>query len=179
MRKHIKILMVVSLFISCQKEDIKKEVKTSKFNLTSDYINFKEKMTELDTLEIKFDHSICTYEGYEKIIITKQLDSLHITCNYKDVTFDTKPKWKQIYNLKIHEKDTIWKFEEFLERNKNRITTDKKKLCVLLLKSKRDKLIYTTKGLVDLNYFFADYFQTMLELHPENKNSIYGVEILE
>ena len=33
--------------------------------------NFREKLTESDTLLISFDHSVCTYQGYERIEITK------------------------------------------------------------------------------------------------------------
>jgi hypothetical protein len=152
---------------------------TSEFDLIADLTNFRQKMTELDTLTISFDHSVCTYQGYERIEITKKSDSINIVCNFKELTFDENPKWKKIYDRKISEKDTIWDIEHFLKRNEKRKNSDQNKSGILVLANKKDTIRYSTNGLIDLNIFLADYYETMRKIYPENKNGIYGVEIVE
>ena len=166
--------------MSCQeKQKAEKEKPTSEFDLISDLTNFQKNMTELDILTISFDHSVCTYEGYERIEITKQSDSISIVSNFKELTFQENPKWERIYDKKISENDTIWKFEQFLKRNEKRKNTDQNKRGILILTDKKDTIQYSTDGLVDLNIFLADYYETMRKIYPENKNGIYGIDIVE
>ncbi len=166
--------------MSCQeKQKTETEKPTFKFDLITDLTNFRQKMTELDTLTISFDHSVCTYQGYERIEITKQSDSINIVSNFKELTFEENSKWKKIYDRKISENDTIWKFEQFLKRNEKRKNTDQNKRGILMLTNKKDTISYSIDGLVDLNIFLADYYETMRKIYPENKNGIYGIEIVE
>ena len=166
--------------MSCQeKQKAEKEKPVSEFDLIADLGNFQQKMTELDTLTIAFDHSVCTYQGYERIQITKQSDSINIVSSFKELTFEENPNWEKIYDKKISENDTIWKFEQFLKRNEKRKNTDQNKRGILLLTDKKDTIRYSTDGLVDLNRFLADYYETMKKIYPEHKNGIYGVEIVE
>tara|TARA_B100000949_G_C13933362_1_gene305795 strand:- start:27 stop:530 length:504 start_codon:yes stop_codon:yes gene_type:complete len=166
--------------VSCQeKQKTEKEKPTSEFDLIKDLTNFQQKMTELDTLTISFDHSVCTYQGYERIEITKQSDSISIISDFKELTFQKNPKWERIYDKKISENDTIWKFEQFLKRNEKRKDTDQNKRGILMLTDNKDTIRYSTDGLVDLNRFLADYYETMRKIYPENKNGIYGVDVVE
>ena len=166
--------------MSCQeKQKAEKEKPVSEFDLIADLGNFQQKMTELDTLTIAFDHSVCTYQGYERIQITKQSDSINIVSSFKELTFEENPNWEKIYDKKISENDTIWKFEQFLKRNEKRKNTDQNKRGILLLTDKKDTIRYSTDGLIDLNKFLADYYETMKNIYPENKKGIYGVEIVE
>ena len=180
LRKAIYILIGLLIFVSCQeKSKAEKEKLASEFNLIADLSNFRQKMTELDTLTILFNHSVCTYEGYERIEITKHADSISIVSNFKELTFDENPKWDRIYTKKISEKDTVWKFEQFLKRNEKRKNSDQNKRRVLMLTDRKDTIGYSTDGLGDLNRFLADYYDTMRRIYPENKNGIYGVDIVE
>jgi hypothetical protein len=47
-----------------------------------DLTDFKKKMTDLDTIKIWFDHSICTYQGAERIEITKKSNLYSNSNNY-------------------------------------------------------------------------------------------------
>lgn len=180
MRKTIYILIGLLIFISCkEKQTAEDEKHVSEFDLIADLTNFKQKMTELDTLTISFDHSVCTYQGYERIVITKKSDSISIVSNFKELTFKENPKWEKMYTRKVSEKDTVWEFEQFLKRNENRKNSDQNKRGILVLTNKKDTVRYSTNGLGDLNYFLADYYKTMRKIYPENKNGIYGVEIVE
>ena len=180
LKKVIYILIGLLIFPSCQekqKEKIEKPI--PEFDLIADLPNFKQKMTELDTLIILFDHSVCTYQGYERMEITKKSDSINIVSNFKDLTFDENPKWKKIYDRNISEQDTVWNFEKFLKRNEYRKNSDQNKRGILILTDKKDTIRYSTDGLVELNRFLADYYETMRKIYPENENGIYGVEIVE
>ncbi|GAA0744617.1 hypothetical protein GCM10009431_18930 [Gaetbulibacter jejuensis] len=163
------------------KNDFQTEQKTSDFNLKTDLTDFKKKMTELDTIKVFFDHSVCTYEGFERIEITKKSDSIKVRTEFKELTFNENqnPNWNLVYEKKISETDTIWQFEKFIERNSNRKTSDEKERGILIVANKKDTIQFFTNGLVDLNRFLEDYYLTMRKIYPENKNGIYGIELIE
>lgn len=175
-----KILILTLVLISCKKETEKKtELRKSDFNLKADITAFKEKMTELDTIKIWFNHSVCTYQGTERIEITKKSDLIKIRAEYKEETFDKNLEWKLVYEKEIPKSDSIWKIEEFFKRNIKRQKSEKKDYGTLQVSHNKRRIHYFTNSLNDLNRFMADYFETMKKLHPENKNNIYGIEILE
>ena len=161
------------------KNELQTEQKISNFNLKTDLTDFKEKMTELDTIKIWFDHSVCTYQGAERIEITKESDLIKIRTEFKEETFNENPDWKLVYEKKIPKTDSIWKIEEFFERNVVKQKSEEKDYGTLQVSHNGIKVHYFTNGLVDLNRFMADYFKTMKGLHPENIDNIYGVEIEE
>ncbi len=164
--------------VSCKQ---KTELPKSDFNLITDITDFKTKMTELDTIKVFFDHSVCTYEGYERIEITKQSDSIKVRTEFKELTFDENKnsEWNLIYEIKMSETDTIWQFDKFIERNSHRKISDDKKRGILIVEYKKDTVQFFTNGLVDLNRFLEDYYLTMRKIYPENKNGIYGYELVE
>lgn len=174
----LKILILTLILASCKKgTENKTELHESDFNLKTDLTDFKNKMTELDTIKIWFNHSVCTYQGAERIEITKESDLINIRTEYKEDTFDQNPEWKIVYEKQIPITDTIWKMEEFFKRNIQRQKSEEKEYGTLQVSHNGIKIHYFTKGLVDLNRFMAGYFETMKMLYPENKNNIYGVEI--
>ena len=180
MKNLLKILFVILILASCKKENEQKaEFGKSEFNLKTDLTDFKNKMTELDTLNIWFNHSVCTYQGIERIEITKESDLIKIRSEFKEDTFEENPEWKVLYEKRIPITDTIWKIEEFFKRNIARQKSEEKEYGTLQVSNNGNKVHYFTKGLVDLNNFMADYFETMKMLYPENSNNIYGVEIIE
>lgn len=180
MKSKIKIIFLTLILVSCKQEtENKTEFLKSDFNLKTDLTNFKNKMTELDTIKIWFDHSVCTYQGAERIELTKESDLIKIRTEFKEDTFEENPEWKVVYEKRMPISDTIWKIEEFFKRNIERQTSEKKEHGTLQVSHNGIKVHYFTKGLVDLNRFMADYFETMKILYPENKNNIYGVEIVE
>ena len=86
------------ILFSCKKETEKKsESVISDFKLKIDLTDFKNKMTELDTIKIWFDHSVCTYQGAERIEITKESDSIKIRTEFREDTFNENPEWKTLY----------------------------------------------------------------------------------
>lgn len=174
----LKILILTLILASCKKgTENKTELPKSDFSLKTDLTDFKNKMTELDTIKIWFNHSVCTYQGAERIEITKESDLINIRTEFKEDTFDQNPEWKIVYEKQMPITDTIWKMEEFFKRNIQRQKSEEKEYGTLQVSHNGIKIHYFTKGLVDLNRFMADYFETMKMLYPENKNNIYRVEI--
>ncbi len=172
--------MIFVFLVGCdnQTKNVKEKVK-SNFNLERDFAQFQTKMTELDTLKIWINHSVCTYQGYEKLEITKKNKKIKIKAEYKECTFEKKPKWKVLYEKTISENDTIWNFGKFLKRNEKRLNSKAKKYGMLQMKHKQNKIQFFTHGLGDLNKFMSEYFETMIKIYPENKEHIYGYEFIE
>jgi hypothetical protein len=176
----LKILSLTLILASCKKEtEQKAELKKSEFSLKTDLTDFKNKMTELDTLKICFNHSVCTYQGAERIEITRESNSIKIRTEYKEDTFEENPEWKVVYEKRIPITDTIWNIEEFFKRNIERQKSEEKEYGTLQVSHNGNKIHYFSNGLNDLIEFQIDYYETMIKLHPENKNNIYGVEIVE
>ncbi|WP_299137101.1 hypothetical protein [uncultured Tenacibaculum sp.] len=178
MKSRITIIFLIMILVSCKTEQ-KTEFAKSDFNIKTELTDFKNKMTELDTIKIWFDHSVCTYQGVERIEITKKSDSIKIRTEFKEETFNENPEWKLVYEKKISKADSLWKIEEFFKRNVERQKSEAKDYGTLQVSHNGIKVHYFTNGLVDLNRFMADYFKTMKSLHPENIDNIYGIEIEE
>jgi len=182
--KNLLKILILILFLAACKKEMKSKIqspKSSDFDLETDLMEFKKRMTDLDTIKLFFNHSVCTYQGYEKIEITKQSDSIKVRIEFKELNFskDDSPEWKLVYEKTISENDTIWPFGKFIERNTNRKTSKKKKHATLIIENKKDTIQFYTDGLVDLNHFLEDYYLTMRKIYPENKNGIYGYEPIE
>lgn len=162
---------------SCNKgTQNKKVLPKSDFNLATDLTDFKKKMTDLDTIKVFFDHSVCTYEGYERILITKSSDSIKVRSEFKEMS---NPEWNFVFEKKLPETDTIWQFGKMVERNANRIKSQNDCRRILTVENKNDTISFFADGLVDLNHFLEDYYLTMRKIYPENKNGIYGFDVVE
>lgn len=180
MKNLLKILTLTLIFASCKKEFKKKtELEKSRFNIKTDLTDFKNKMTESDTIKIWFNHSVCTYQGYERILITKKSNKINILTEFKEDTFVQNPEWKIVYKKQLPVNDTTWKIEKFFKKNVQRQDSQEKEFGTLQVSHNGIRIHYFTKGLIDLNIFMIDYFETMKVIHPENTNNIYGEEIIE
>lgn len=173
MKKTLKIFIGIILIISCQ-EKPKAEINkpSSDFDLKTDINDFKFKMTELDTILVSFDHSLCEYQAHEKLEITKHKDSIQISMEYKE--FDKKnPKWELIYSIKIPLNDTIWDFSEFVIRNDTLKDSVYKHFPRMRISKGLQQISYSTKGLTESINFDSDYNTTMGNLYNP-KGFIYG-----
>lgn len=174
----LKILSIALLSIGCQKS-IENKTELSKFNLDTDLLNFKSKMTEKDTLKIFINHSVCTYQGYERIEITKKSDSLKVISEFREDTFEQNPEWKVMYEKKIPITDTLWKFENFMKRNRDRQTSNTKDYGTIQVSHNQEKIHFFSEGLSDLNSLMEDYGKTMLKLYPEDSTYMYKMVEIE
>ncbi|SEL53731.1 hypothetical protein SAMN04487910_2752 [Aquimarina amphilecti] len=172
----IKISITILTLVSCGKETEKKtQLVESNFKLKQDFTDFKRKMTKLDTIKVWFNHSVCTYQAYEQLEITKNSNLIRIKSEFMESTFNDNPKWKVVYNREIPITDTIWKFEKFVDQNKQWQNYDINSNGTLYVVNKKDTIRYSVSGLIDLNKFISEYHTVMRKLYPENKENIYGI----
>lgn len=176
------IIILTLILVSCKKQTETNTIVTiSEFNLLNDYSDFQNKMTELDTLIVWADLSACTYQGTEKLTISKRNDSIKIESEFSD-SFGNGDLIRQ-KPIVISENDTIWNFGNFLSKNKKRILpisdseSSEFKLPRLYIECDTTKIHFFTNGLGDLHEFMGGYYIAMRNLNPENKNYIFGVEI--
>ena len=193
MKNLIKTTAFLIVFVACKKQtpNITTQQK-SNFNFENDYAEFQTKMTELDTLKIWIDHSAYTLHGSEKLEITKKNGNIKIKAEYREETFAKKPKWNVVYEKIISEKDTIWNFGKFLKQNKERakyvaieerlnpetigetLKSGSLKHWMLQIEHTGNRVYFYTESINDLKLFMAEYFETMIKIHPKNKEHIYG-----
>ena len=174
MKNLIKIVSLLIILFGCknQTENITEQPK-SNFNLEKDFAEFQTKITELDTLKVWINHSVCTYQGMEKLEITKINGNIKIKAEYTEQVFEKNPKWNTVYEKTISENDTIWNFGKFLKQNEKRLKSETKKYGILQIKHNKNTIHFHTEKLSDLNVFLFGYYNTMLKLFPENTNNLY------
>ena len=173
MKNIIVIFLGLFLAYSCQqKEKSVFEKPVSEFNLLVDLANFKQRMSEVDTIRISFDHSICTYAAYERLEITRLGDSIQIRSEYQDHD-DSDKEWKSIYSKNIAVNDTVWDFLGFIQRNDSLVDSIPLRYTNMVISHGVSKVSYSTKGLVNRMNFQRDYNQTMRRLY-DPEGFIYG-----
>lgn len=145
----------------------------SNFSLKKDYSELTTKITELDTIKVWMNLSQCMFEGIEKLTITRNKDSIKILPEFED-SGTAGSEFKKSKEIIIHVNDTIWKFNNFLKRNENRLEFDSLKYGRLQVILNNERLNYMTLGLGDSGEFLSDYCNTMKELMPESEYHIYG-----
>jgi len=177
--KNLLIILILALiFVSCKTER-KTELPKSNFNLKSDFIEFTNKMTELDTIKIWTNLSQCMYQGIEKLKITRKGDSLKIQPEFTESMF-VDAEYTKTKPIMISANDTVWKFNSFLKRNLKRVNTDSLKYGRLQISLNKERINFMTDGLGDSSRFLIDYCNTMMNLIPDSENHIYaGTEIIE
>ena len=160
------------------KQKGKTELPKSDFSLKKDYAELTNKLTELDTINVWMNLSQCTYQGIEKLTITRKKNSIKIQPEFAEsmIVGTEFIKEKEII---ISVNDTIWKFNEFLKRNENRLQSDSLKYGRLQITLNSEKLNFFTHGLGDSGKFLFDYCRTMKNIMPESDNHIFDVEIIE
>lgn len=118
------------------------------FKLARDIGNFSELMTELDTLFVTGNFSICDGEHYETDIITKNNDSVFI-----QVLIDDNIKGKMNYGkrfYKYNKSDTL-NFETIYSKLQKRITLNNPdSLRFKIVHNRKDTLKLNTYGKIDI-----------------------------
>ena len=177
MKIKVQILFSLILIFSCKQQDNRKKItKLSDFNLSTDYIEYKTRMSENDTINVFVNHSICTYQGYERIKIINKRDSLKIIDEYLEKTYDKHPEWKSAFIKTISKNDTIWNFEHFLKINERRTISDDKKHGRIQVSYKHDTIHYYSYGLIDALKFMEEYNRLMVKLYPLYLKDSFGLQ---
>lgn len=178
MKTLLKILPFALVLISCKIDD-EAAIAKSDFSLKQDYVQLTKKLGESDTVKIWMNLSQCTYQAIEKLIITREKDSLEIESQYtEDYSIDND--FKKAEAVKVSINQTHWGFNEFLSRNNYRLNCVSSKYGRLQIEVNGEKLNFFTEGLNDTGNFLRDYSSTMKNLMPKNDYYIYDeMEIVE
>jgi hypothetical protein len=178
LKNALKILILTLVFVSCKKET-KAELTESDFYLKKDYAELTNKMNEVDTIKVWMNLSQCTFQGIEKLTITRKNDSIKIQPEYAE-SMVVGTEFKKSHPIIISTSDEKWKFNEFLKRNEYRLISDSLKYGQLQIKLNNEKLNFFTNGLGDSGKFLIDYCNTMKNIMPESEYHIYaGIQIIE
>ena len=178
MKNALKILILTLIFVSCKKET-EVELTESNFNLKKDYVELTNKMNEVDTIKVWMNLSQCTFQGIEKLTITRKKDSIKIQPEYAE-SMVVGTEFKKSHPIIISANDEKWKFNEFLKRNENRLVSDSLKYGQLQITLNNEKLNFFTNGLGDSGKFLIDYCNTMKNIMPKSDYHIYaGTEIID
>ncbi len=108
-------------------------------------------------------------------MISKKKDSLLIQPYFKESAFSNDKYIKQ-KAISIHEKDSVWKFGEFLSLY-NRKQRKEDDSVVFSIKSDTSSLKFYTKGIYQRDLIVGDYCKVMKQLIPDSKYHIFGGEI--
>lgn len=172
MKNLLIILTFTLIFLSCKTER-ENALPKSDFNLKSDFTELTNKMTEVDTIKVWTNLSQCTYEGIEKLKITRNGDSLKIQPEFTE-SMIVGAEFTKTKPIIISTNDTVWKFNSFLKRNSKRVNTDSLKYGRLQITLNKERINFMTDGLGDSAKFLIDYCNTMMNLIPASKNHIYS-----
>jgi hypothetical protein len=168
----LKILIITLSFISC-KTETKTELPKSDFILKKDYAELTSRMTELDTIKVWMNLSQCMYQGIEKLQITRKGDSILIQPEFAESAI-VGTKFNKSEPILLSINDTIWKFNDFIKRNDNRLETDSLKYGRMQITLNKERLNFMTEGLGDSAKFMIEYCNTMKNIMPNSDYHIYA-----
>ncbi|PKQ65901.1 hypothetical protein BZG02_02550 [Labilibaculum filiforme] len=138
----------IFVFVSISSGLVYSQTNDRSFNLVRDIEKFSELMTELDTIIVYSNLSICHGERYEKDIITKKNDSVFIQVSIND-DFDGNVDYeKRIYE---YDKSDSLNFETlYFKLQKHTIPDHQPSLRFEIIHNRKDTLNLFTYGLMDI-----------------------------
>ena len=158
----ILILVFASLNFGCEQ---KPEPKISDFKVAQDYAEFTTKMENNDTLNIGVLLSMCMWDEYDQLQITKSNDSIYLQLKEKRVMDDEPIHFSKVgYEMK---NDTL-----NLEKMITDFDIDYQKetsspFFVIINPKEKDTIILRTIGLGNRGLNIERYQRIMAKLYPE------------
>jgi len=139
------LFILVAILIS--NELVYSQNNDNSFKLTRDIGRFSELMTELDTIIVYSNMSICHSERYEKDVITKKNDSVFIQVSIND-DFDGIAHYER--RLYEYDNSDTLNFETIFSKLKNHsISNHQSTLRFEIIYNQSDTLSLFTFGLMD------------------------------
>lgn len=159
-RKHWMIIVVLGI-IGCTS---KKELKRSEFKVAESYTDFANKMENNDTLNIDVLLSICKWQEYHRIEVTKRNDSVYLQVKEKRVMMD-EPKCfsKVLYKLK---NDTLNLEKMMMGFEINNTNSRNSPFFIVTNPKESDTVLLRTTGLENRTINIEKYRLIMSELYP-------------
>ncbi|MGS2764422.1 hypothetical protein [Sinomicrobium sp. M5D2P9] len=172
--KRFKILILSLAFVfGCEQ---KNELKKSDFRVVKNYTDFAHKMENNDTLNIEVNLSMCLWEEFDQIEITKSNDSIYLQLKEKFVMEDdTIIRFpKVLYKFK---NDTLNLEKMMLDFDINYTKKTASPFFIITNPKEKDTIILRSTGLGNTGMNMERYLSLMSELYPEEMKK-YRMEYL-
>ena len=168
------LLLGFGLIFGCgQKTEFKKpEPKISDFKILENYTEFALKMENSDTIKLLVNLSMCDWEEFDRIEITKTNDSVYLQIQEKIMSNDTPVKFpKVLYEL---ENDTLNLENIMASFDINHTEKISGPFFVITNPNENDTIILRTIGLGNRGKNILKYQQLMMELYPKEMERHYN-----
>lgn len=167
------LLLGFALVFACGRKTESKniELTQSNFKLAQDYNDFASKMENNDTLNLGVNLSMCGWEEYDEVEITKSEDRVYIQIKEKRIASDTTIYFPKVpYELK-NDTLSIEKMMEGFDIN----YTEKISSPFFIIRNPKEKdtILLRTTGLGNRGRNIQKYHSLMLELYPKEMDSYY------
>ena len=161
----ILILAFGILILGCaEKIEKKDKLKSSDFKVAKDYSQFAEKMENGDTLNIGVQLSMCMWEEYDQLQVTKSYDSIYIELIEKRVMDDEPMRFSKVhYQLKNDSLSLEKMMTDFDIDHQKKISSP---FFVMTNPKEKDRIILRTTGLGNRGFNIERYRRIMFELYP-------------
>ncbi len=159
---YILILVFTILIYSCKQ---KTEPKFSNFKVAQDYTEFSKKMENNDTLNIGVSLSMCMWNEYDQLQITKSNDSVFLQLKEKRVMDDEPIHFNKVfYKLK---NDTLNLEKMMADFDVNYQEKSSSPFFIITNPKEKDTILLRTTSLGNRGYTIERYQRIMLELYPK------------
>ncbi len=157
------ILVFTLLIFCCEQKD---EPIKSNFKISNNYAQFVNKMENWDTLNIGVNLSMCMWEEFDKLQITKVNDSIFLQLTEKYIAIDdtTYSFNKVLYQLK---NDTLNLQKMMADFDINYQEQTSSPFFVITNPKEKDTILLRTTGLGNLGFNIERYQRIMFELYPK------------
>ncbi|MEE9432147.1 MAG: hypothetical protein V3V16_13945 [Melioribacteraceae bacterium] len=168
----ILILVFVSLIFGCEQ---KIELKKSKFKVAQDYSEFTTKMENNDTLNIGVVLSMCVWNEYDQLQITKSNDSVFLQLKEKRVMDDEPVHFRKVvYELN---NDTLNLEKMMTDFDINYQEQISSLFFIIINPKEKDTILLRTTGLGNRGFNIERYQRIMLGLYPKEMEKYKTPEI--
>jgi len=161
----ILILVFGILILGCaEKIEKKDKLKLSDFKVAKDYSQFADKMENGDTLNIGVQLSMCMWEEYDQLQVTKLNDSTYLQLIEKRVMDDEPMHFSKVYyKLKNDSLNLEKMMMDFDINHQEKISSP---FFIMTSPKEKDKTILRTTGLGNRGFNIERYQRIMFELYP-------------
>lgn len=155
------MLAFAVIIFGCQ-QNIESNI--SDFQVARDYTEFSEKMENIDTLNIGVVLSMCSWNEYNQLQITKSNDSVFLELKEK-VVMDDEPILfnKVLYELQNDTLNLEKMMTDFDMNNQNEINSP---FFIITNPNEKDTIFLRTTGLGNRAFNIERYQRIMTKLYP-------------
>lgn len=178
MQRFFYTLIWLSVLFSCQNSNTNIELQDThpSFNLSNDYLNLTQKLTEGDTVLFLADLSICTYEAYEVSLIYKLNNEIYLQTNRMEpeVSIDQAMGPVKLDSSRCSDSLSIDSLIRLLHANNKDLNTHYRFALVY----QKDTIKFFSYGLSNASYLASKYSIMMSCNFPNERNYQTSIDVI-